>query len=108
MLRGALEVLDFPVVFVDILMIYRKHYGVQSFGVLGHVRIHLVGDIFVVVRIEHQFGIRVADIDGAVHTVIIRILLVSVQAGDGNPEIAVSLVVLVFHHIFLVGLIAIP
>ncbi len=51
--RGTLEIVNLPVVAVDVFVIYCQHYVIELRRIFRHIRINFRVDIAVVIRVKH-------------------------------------------------------
>ncbi len=91
------------------MAIHGKH-GAANFvrRVLRHIGPYGGGYVLVVVAVEHEIGIGVGHVVGIVDNIVVRVPFVILKAFDSYPEIAVALVVLIFHKVVGVYVVIVP
>ena len=86
------------VVAIKIAAIYCHHRVVKFLvRILGHIGPYGGVEPFVAVRIEHHVCIRVAHFGDAVYNIVVRIPRVFLKVADCAEEVALSVIVLIFH-----------
>ena len=96
-------------IIVQIALVNGQHGVVEAVvGILRAVGPYGLVQILVAIAVEHQVSVGVGHLGSAVHDVEIGISGGIVQARYGNPEIAITVIVLVRHHVLIAHLIVVP
>ena len=105
---GNLEVGEL-IVSVEVATIDGKH-GVVEFvvGILRHIGPDVFIEPFVAMVVKDETGIGVADFICGVNNIVVGIPLIVAETGDGSEEVALTVVVLILHHVFVEDIVVVP
>ena len=95
-------------VIIDVAAVYTHHHALNFGRILRHVGPHVGGKVAVVIGVEDEVGVGVADAVGVVDYKIVGIVDIVGQAADSSPEIALPLVIVIFHQIPAVDAVSVP